>query len=155
MGLAELQAGSLSMCAVSLLPAPAAPPCAGCRDVLPKEGGTCAGMANRKRCSPDSLDARWTDPGTGQSRLIGAYWCPATCGRCSGDDPQWRSLKPLGNTANPSIIPTVFSVGNVTIAVYKSAGAFTSYIKGRRSPPLHAGPYYTVSYSALWHSPHA
>ena len=119
-------------------------PCAGCRDVLPKEGGTCAAKKQDGQCG-NTVHYTYAYPADGISRYVGAYWCPATCGRCKGDDPQWRTLKPLGDTANPSINPTVFSVGGVKIAVYKSANVFTAYIKAAKSPELHAGPHYHVS----------
>ncbi|PRW61245.1 NADH-quinone oxidoreductase subunit L [Chlorella sorokiniana] len=64
---------------------------------------------------------------------------------CKGDHPNWRKWKPLGNQTNPSTNPTVFSVGSVPIAVYKSASVFTSYIKGTQSPDLHVGPHYHVT----------
>lgn len=116
--------------------------------MLPREGGTCAARKKAGECD-DVYHATYAYPADGISRFVKAYWCPATCGRCKGDDPQWRTLKQLGNTANPSINPTVLVVGGVKIAVYKSASVFTSYIKTAQSPQLHVGPLYHVSFPFL------
>ncbi len=87
------------------------------------------------------------DKGSGLELPIPTFWCPATCGRCKGDDKRWRTVKPLGNTGDHSKNPTVFSVAGVPISVYKSAVVFTSRVRSVGGPELHVGPYY---YVRLW-----